>query len=179
MIKGATHSILKHIARRHQIPHGHREKTNQALGSPAPPAALREFDRFSYACKRWSMKNRRLILVAGLLVVLAAIGSVLLVSHWQKSRSFKGLSKLAAAMQTYAHDQLSHGRTLPSSVKLQDLPGGGYISPDEVRDLGGADVTFYPTVNESDPQAVLVRVRMPDGSQIFAVADGSIQSIRR
>jgi|GEM_PF-1710708 len=125
------------------------------------------------------MKIRRLILIAGLLIAVAAYASCLLVSQWEHSQSFKSLPKLVAAMQTYSHDQVSHGRPLPSAVTLQDLVGGGYISTNEVRDLGGADVTFYPTVSESDPQAVLVRVRMPDGSQTVALSDGSIQSLSR
>jgi Flp pilus assembly protein CpaB len=110
------------------------------------------------------MKIHRLILVASLLIAVAAFASWLLVSRWDHSQSFKSLPKLVAAMQTYSHDQVSHGRPLPSSVTLQDLLGGGYISAAEVRDLGGADVTFYPTVNDSDPEAVVVRVRMADGS---------------
>ena len=125
------------------------------------------------------MKIRRLILIAGLLIAVAAYASCLLVSQWEHSQSFKSLPKLVAAMQTYSHDQVSHGRPLPSSVTLQDLVGGGYVSTNEVRDLGGADVTFYPTVSDSDPQAVLVRVRMPDGSQTVGLADGSVQSVSR
>ena len=89
------------------------------------------------------------------------------------------VTKMCIRDRTYSHDQVSHGRPLPSAVTLQDLVGGGYISTNEVRDLGGADVTFYPTVSESDPQAVLVRVRMPDGSQTVALSDGSIQSLSR
>jgi 4-amino-4-deoxy-L-arabinose transferase-like glycosyltransferase len=125
------------------------------------------------------MKIRRLVLIVGLLIAVAAFASWLLISRWEHSQSFKSLPKLVAAMQTYSHDQVSHGRPLPSSVTLQDLLGGGYISAAEVRDLGGGDVTFYPTVSESGPQAILVRVRMPDGSQTVALSDGSVQSVSR
>jgi hypothetical protein len=125
------------------------------------------------------MKIRRIILIVGLLVVVAAYVSWLLISRWQHEQTFKSLPKLAAAMRSYSHDQISHGRPVPSSVTVQDLVSGGYISAGEVRDLGGADVTFYPTVSESDPQAVLVRVRMSDGSQIVALADGSVGSVSR
>ena len=125
------------------------------------------------------MKIPRLILITGLLVAVAALASWLLISRWQHSLSFKSLPKLSVAMRSYSHDQVSRGRPLPSSVTLQDLVGGGYVSADEVRDLGGADVTFYPAISESDPQAVLVRVRMPNGSQMVALADGSVQSVSR
>ena len=125
------------------------------------------------------MKIRRIILIVGLLVVVAAYVSWLLVSRWQHDQAFKSLPKLAAAMRSYSDGQISHGRPLPSSVTVQDLVSGGYISAAEVRDLDGADVTFYPTVSETDPQAILVRVRLQDGSQIAAFADGSIAQLPR
>ena len=76
-------------------------------------------------------------------------------------------------------DHVSRGQPLPASVTLRDLVGGGYISDDEVRSLEGADVTFYPTAGDCNPQVILVRVRMPDGVQIAAMADGSIQQLPR
>ena len=121
------------------------------------------------------MKIRRLILIASLLVAVAALASWLLVSHWQRSeQTFKILPKLAAAEQRYEHDRVSRGQPLPASVTLQNLVSGGYISADEVRSLDGSDVTFYPAVTDATPQAILVRVRMPDGVEIAAFADGSV-----
>jgi len=122
------------------------------------------------------MKIRRLILIAGLLVAVAALVSWLLVVHWQHSQQmFKILPKLAAAEQRYLRDRVSRAQPSPDSVTLQDLVGGGYISADEVRSLDGADVTFYPAVTDATPQAILVRVRMSDGIETDAMADGSVQ----
>jgi Flp pilus assembly protein CpaB len=126
------------------------------------------------------MKIRRLILIAGLLVAVAALASWLLVSHWQRSeQTFKILPKLAAAERSYVRDRVSHGQPLPASVTLQDLVSGGYISADEVRSLGGAEVTFYPEVTDAYPQSFVVRVRMPDGVEMAALADGSVQQLPR
>jgi Flp pilus assembly protein CpaB len=124
------------------------------------------------------MKIRRLILIASLLVAVAALASWLIVSHWERSdQTFKILPKLAAAKQSYVRDHASRGQPLPASVTLQDLVSGGYVSTDEVRSLAGADVTFYPAVTDATPQAILVRVRMPDGIQIAALADGSVMQL--
>ena len=124
------------------------------------------------------MKIRRLILIVGLLVAVAALASWLLVSHWEHSdQTFKILPKLAAAEQSYVRDHASRGQPLPASVTLQDLLSGGYVTTDEVRSLAGADVVFYPTVTEATPQAILVRVRMPDGTEMAVLADGSVQSL--
>ena len=126
------------------------------------------------------MKIRRIIVIVALLIVVAALVSMALISHWQHSeQSFKILPKLAVAEQSYVRDRVSHGQPLPTSVTLQDLVSGGYISADTVRSLAGADVTFYPTVTDTTPQAILVRVRMSDGSQVVALADGSVQEVAR
>ena len=39
------------------------------------------------------------------------------------------------------------------------------------------DVTIYPMTSEAYPQSILIRVRMSDGVQIVAMADGSIQQL--
>jgi hypothetical protein len=66
---------------------------------------------------------------------------------------------------------------MPSSVSIRDLVGSGYISAEEVRDFDGMDVTIYPMTSEAYPQSILIRVRMSDGVQIVAMADGSIQQL--
>jgi hypothetical protein len=126
------------------------------------------------------MKIRRLILIVSLPVAVAALASWLVISYWERSDvTYNILPKLGVAEQRYLSDHASRGQPLPTSVTLQDLVSGGYISTNEVRSLAGADVTFYPTATEATPQAILVRVRMPDGSQTVALADGSVQSVSR
>ena len=83
-------------------------------------------------------------------------------------------------MQSYSHDLVSHGQSLPTSVTLQDLINHGYISAGEVRDLNNADVTFYPPAeNSADPQSILIRVRMAGRMDTILLADGSIQQLAR
>jgi hypothetical protein len=124
------------------------------------------------------MKIQRLMLIAGLLVAVAALASWLLVSHWEHSeQTFRILPKLAVAEQSYVHDHVSRGQPLPASLTLRDLVSSGYISADEIRSLGEADVTFYPTVTGADPAAILVRMRLPDGGQIAAFTDGSVAQL--
>jgi hypothetical protein len=110
------------------------------------------------------MKIRRLIVIFGFLIAVAALVSVSLVSHWQRSQTFKGLPMLAAAEQSYLRDHVSRGQPLPASVTLRDLVSSGYISTNDVRAFDGMEVIFYPTASNNDPQAILVRVRISDGS---------------
>jgi hypothetical protein len=125
------------------------------------------------------MKIRRLIVIFGFLIAVAALVSVALVSHWQRSQTFKGLPKLVAAEQSYLRDHVSRGQPLPASVTLRDLVGSGYISTNDVRAFDGMEVIFYPTANNNDPQAILVRVRISDGSQVVVLADGSVQQLEK
>ena len=126
------------------------------------------------------MKNRRLILIAGALVAIASLATWFFISYWQHSeKTFNILPELAAAEERYLHDHAFPGQPLPASVTLQDLLGGGYISAGDVRSLDGADVTFYPAATNLTPQSVVVRVRLSDGSQIVALADGSVQQLPR
>jgi hypothetical protein len=127
------------------------------------------------------MKIRRIIVIAGLLVAVAFLASVALVFHWQRSeQTFKILPTLTTAEQRYVHDHVSRGQPFPASVTLRDLVSGGYISSSDARSLDGADVTFYPTnESESNPDAILVRVRTSDGSQIVALADGSVSLLAK
>jgi hypothetical protein len=124
------------------------------------------------------MKIRRLIFIASLLVAAAIVVCVVLVFHWQHSkRVFKNLPNLVIAAQSYSRDHVSRGQPLPSSVSLRDLVGSGYVSAEDVRAFDGMDVTIYPMVGDAYPQSILVRVRMPDGVEIAAMADGSVQQL--
>jgi Flp pilus assembly protein CpaB len=124
------------------------------------------------------MKIRRLILIASLLVAVAVLVSVAVISHWQRTQTtFNIMPRLAVAVQSYSRELASHGQPVPSSVTLRDLESGGYISAKDVRAFDGTTVTFNPAVSYTNLQAVLVRVRMQDGVQIVALADGSVQEL--
>ena len=124
------------------------------------------------------MKIRRLIVIVGLLMAVAALVSVALVFHWQHCQTFKNLPKIVLAAQTFSRDKVAHGEPLPASVSIRDLLASKYISTEDLREFDGMDVTVYPTTNVTDlPHFILIRVRMPDGTQIVAMGDGSIQSL--
>lgn len=138
------------------------------------------------------MKNIPIII---LVVITAGCGLLLFWQEWRPlfmahrqhveglmlpdQPTSSGLPRLVAAMKGYSRDYISRGQALPASLTLQDLVNGGYLSTNDVQALNGADVTFYLTASNRNPQAVLVRMRMPDGRQIVALTDGSIQQLPR
>jgi len=123
------------------------------------------------------MNSSRLPLIIGL--VVAAVFGWFLYSYWQNSQFVKSLPTYASAVKRYSHDQTWRGRTLPATVTAQDLVEGGYLSGADAHDVADKNITFYPTTDETNPAAILVRVKMPDGSQVVALADGSVQTLAK
>jgi hypothetical protein len=121
------------------------------------------------------MNTSRLTLLIG--VVIVVIAGWLFYSHWQNEQFLKSLPTLAAAVKRYSHDQIWRGRTPPPTVGTQDLVEGGYLFAGDARGLVDKNITFYFVSNENDPKAVLVRVKLSDGSEVDALADGSVQTV--
>lgn len=119
---------------------------------------------------------QRPVLIAVLIAAVLLIAGWFLISPSPQSRWIKDLPTLADGVKRYSHYRVWLGRTLTPTVALQDLADGGYISPRIAREYNDAPVTLYPNSNESDTTAVLVRLKLSDGSQFIALADGTVQS---
>jgi hypothetical protein len=90
---------------------------------------------------------------------------------------FKDAPKLTAAVQAYSRDQASRGKPLPSSVSLRELISGGFLATNDVHAFDGMDVTISLTASDAYPQSILIHVRMPDGTQMQVLTDGSVQTL--
>jgi hypothetical protein len=124
------------------------------------------------------MKIRRLIFIFCTLVTAAVVICVVVVFHLQRSQPvFKGAQKLTAAVHMFSQDLASQGKQLPESVSLQELISGGYLATNDVHAFDGMDVTISLSASDAYPQSILIHVRMPDGTQIVAMADGSVQQV--
>jgi len=91
----------------------------------------------------------------------------------------KDAAKLVAAVRAFSRDKTAAGQALPTSVSLRELIGGGYIAASEVRAFDGMEVAISLAVDETRPQEILIRVRLPDGRVIASLADGSAQQLPR
>jgi len=121
------------------------------------------------------MRIQRLIAPVGLLLALTTILSVALLFYWKRQPVLRDPAKILTALQAYARDQKAHGHALPPSVSLQELIAGGYITGNDVGAFEGMDVTIALSVDETRPQDILMRVRMPDGRVVILHADGSAE----
>lgn len=84
-----------------------------------------------------------------------------------------------AAAEAYARDFRARGQPMPATVELQDLLAKGWLQADDAKGFAGMQVTISLTVDESHPRDVMMRVQMQDGSEVVALADGSVMSVAR
>ncbi len=126
------------------------------------------------------MKTRRLLVLIGSIILLAIVLCLAITTYWQwKQPVFNDAPKLVSAMQAYVRDLATRGQPLPDTVSLRELVSGGYVAAQDLRAFDGLDVTLSLTVDEAHPQEILIRVRLPDGSVITSMMDGSVQSLRK
>ncbi len=92
---------------------------------------------------------------------------------------FTDPAKLINAMQAYTRDLAARGQVLPPTVTLRELLAGGYIATNDVRAFEGMEVTISTAPDPTDPQAPLIRVRLPDGTMNVFMGDGSVQGFRQ
>jgi hypothetical protein len=117
-----------------------------------------------------------LLLLLGVGIVILAILSFALESYWERKQPvFQDAPKLIAALQAYSRDRFIHGRRIPSSVSLNDLVAGGYLTTNDVRAFEGIEVTITTSANDTNSQNVLIHARLPDGSVVTLLQDGSVQ----
>ena len=83
--------------------------------------------------------------------------------------------KIYAAAQTYTRELKRQGRAIPESVNLKELIARGLLQTSDATGFAGSEVTVSLTANLNDPNAVLMIARFPDGQELLAMGDGSIQ----
>jgi len=123
------------------------------------------------------MKMRKILIINGVAAMAIISGFFFIVSKSQKSHF--NAEKLTAAIHAYSLDAKQHNNSLPSSISLQELITKGFLKHEDVSAFDGMQVTVYSTVDDTTPQAVLMRAQLSDGSQIVALADGSVQQVAK
>ena len=110
-------------------------------------------------------------------VLIAVIGAVF--PFYRPATSPVSATRIFAAGQKYAHDLRAQGLPVPATVSLPDLLANGLLTRADVSDFADKEVTVSLTADKMHPNEILMRVRMQDGSQIVALADGSVQELPR
>jgi len=127
---------------------------------------------------------RHLLVLLGAGLLLLAVISLTLESYWKRQQPvFHDMTKLVTALRAFSRDQFIHGKGLPSTISLNDLVTAGYLSPEDVREFDGIELTFSNSAINSatneGAQQVMIHARLPDGTVLALLADGSVQQVKK
>lgn len=119
------------------------------------------------------MKAKHFLLILAGLALVAGVGYFLL---RPEPHGRVDAEKVIAAAQAYSRQFKASGTALPPSVSLEALITKGLLKREDVSGFNGTEVTVYLTVDKSQPQSVLMRARLPDGSEAVVLTDGTVQT---
>ncbi len=131
---------------------------------------LRDFDS---PIKRMAVAIGAGVTIAGAI----ALVYLLAVSNSQGEK-VNGIRVVAAA-RAYTRQLLAARQPIPKSVSVEQLVASGFLKPDDVAAFRGLDATVLLTTDNPGPKTVLMRLHLPDGSDLVLLADGSVQSAPR
>jgi hypothetical protein len=83
-----------------------------------------------------------------------------------------------AAAKAYGDQLKSTGAAVPAEVSLDQLIARGLLTSNDVTGFAGMKVSVTLSVDPQNFNQVLLRARQPNGQEIVASNDGSVQ-VRR
>jgi len=121
---------------------------------------------------------KRMSLAIGLgVALLVAGGLVYLLTEGEVSPQKVDGPKIIAAGRAYTREMVSRKLPIPNSVSVSDLVAHGYLKPSDVAAFQGLDATILLTSDARRPDFVIMRVKMPDGSDLVLLQDGSVREV--
>jgi hypothetical protein len=123
---------------------------------------------------------QRMALAIGVAVAIMVVGGgiYLLLPTEAPPGNIDG-HKIATAAGLYTRDLVLHKQPIPTSVSLNELVTRGYLKPADIAPFQGMETTLSLVSSDSNPHFVLMRVKMPDGSEFELLADGSMKQLAR
>jgi len=119
------------------------------------------------------------IAVAVAVAIMVAAGLVYLsLASKDTGAKFNGAAIVAAA-RDYTRDLQARKQPIPKSVTLEELVALHFLQPGQIEAFRGLKGTIMLTADASNPQGVLMRVRMPNGGEFVLLNDGSTQQVAR
>jgi len=126
------------------------------------------------------MKAKRFLIFGSTIIIalIVIVGGYLLFTP-KSQKGHIDAQKIVTAIHAYNDKLKSQNQPLPETISLQQLIAQGFLKSEDVNAFNGMDVTVSLAIDEANPQQVLMRAKMPDGIQIVALADGSIQQVAK
>ncbi len=122
---------------------------------------------------------KRILLVLGAVVLVASLASYLYLHSGAAITGRADVPKILAAAQAYRKALEAERTLVPAFANVQDLVRLGFLRPADIRGFAGMEVTVSLATQLNGPTDVLMRARLPDGTEMVALADGSVQQVKR
>jgi hypothetical protein len=120
----------------------------------------------------------KVLAVLGGFVAVALVGAMLymtaMTSNMPQMSPANAVNIIKAA-HNYTRDLRNAKQLIPASVPLTELVSRKYLDPNDAAPFSGLETTLYLLASNNSPKAVLMRVRMSDGSQTVLLSAGSSQ----
>lgn len=121
---------------------------------------------------------KRILTALAVLTLAVVTGSLVYYASFSRPPSYVNAPKLIEAAKAYGATLKGQGLPVPAAVSLKELLNRGLLIDSDVPGFAGMEVTISLSLDETHPQDVLARVSLPDGHEMIALADGSIQQAR-
>lgn len=121
--------------------------------------------------------NRNLVIVGGCLAAIVLLGTVLDIVLKPDTRPVN-LARVLTASERYRAELEAAGRPAPDTVSLGVLLERGWLRAEDIPGFAGLEVEVALQPDPARPQDVLMRARFPDGDELVALADGSVQRVK-
>lgn len=118
------------------------------------------------------MEARQRWTILGGVVVVAVIAVLVLVPRAPQGQV--DARRLFEAIQGYTQQARASGTPVPATVSLQELLTRGLLQPQDVSGFDGMEVIVSLKADPTDPDAVLMEARAPDGYRIVLRVDGRV-----
>jgi len=119
------------------------------------------------------------IAITTAVAIMAAAGLVyIFLASKDTGARFNGAAIVAAA-RDYTRDLQARKQPVPGSVTLEELVALHFLRPEAIEPFRGLKATIVLASADRGPRAVLMRVRLPDGTEIELLGDGSVRPAAR
>jgi len=111
--------------------------------------------------------------------IIAAVLLVLLIYAMSGPRKASVVTgdRMVRALREYVVECRSRGVPVPPTVTLRSLVRLGHLRSEEARAFEGVELVFHTDADATRPNMILAEARMPDGSFLVLLGDGSVQQL--
>jgi hypothetical protein len=132
-------------------------------------------ERLVFECWRFFRTHHHPSGVLLAIVLAVAVASLLIMISRLTPVGRVDVPKLIAAVKTYVEQLRSTGAAVPAEVSLDQLIARGFLTSNDVAGFTGTKVSVTVAADPQNLNQVLMRARQPNGEEIVALNDGSVQ----